>query len=285
MERLWTPWRMPYVGGDAGEPRCIFCDRLVASNDVASLILHRGESTFAIMNLFPYNTGHLMLVPNIHVASPEETDLTVLAEIATLRAPILRALRRVLNCDGFNLGTNVGAVAGAGIADHLHEHIVPRWQGDANFMPILAATMVLPELIPVTYAKIRAEVARELRGQARITCIVFADDDTTVLARATPAGTELPIADASPSQALWRAAHETLREPLTGGFAIAGWGGLPKASEAAIALSFRYSGNLKATLPAPYQWLPIAESETMIDRGGEIIAAAVANLRLLRGSG
>ena len=280
MERLWTPWRMPYVGGDAGESRCIFCDRLAATDDVASLIVHRGESAFAIMNLFPYNTGHLMLVPNAHVASPEESETSVLAEIAMMKAPLLCALRRVLNCDGFNLGTNVGAVAGAGIADHVHEHIVPRWQGDANFMPILAATMVLPELIPVTYAKIRAEVARELRGQARMTCLVFAENERSILVRAETGGMALPIAGALPDQALWRAAHQTLQEILAGQLVIAGWGGSPDARDADIALSYRYSGNVEGALPKPYRWVPIADSQIATTGGGEMIAAAVATLRL-----
>src|SRR5690606_12213301 len=120
-------------------------------------IVHRGESAFLIMNLFPYNTGHLMIVPNEHVASPEAASEAAIQGMAALLPPTLRALRRVLTCDGFNVGFNIGDVAGAGVAGHLHQHIVPRWKGDANFMPILASTMVLPELIPVTYAKVRAE--------------------------------------------------------------------------------------------------------------------------------
>src|SRR5215213_2026094 len=158
-EWLWTPWRMRYVAGVDREEGCIFCNRLAEEDDVQSLILHRGERAFVIMNLYPYNTGHLMIVPNAHVASPEDADPDVMREMAELRGPVLRALRRALFPDGFNLGLNVGAPAGAGVADHLHEHVVPRWQGDANFMPILAATTVMPELIPVTYAKLRAELA------------------------------------------------------------------------------------------------------------------------------
>ena len=161
-EWLWTPWRMRYVAGADHEEGCIFCNRLAEEDDVQSLILHRGPLTFVIMNLYPYNTGHLMIVPNAHVASPEDADPEVMREMAELRAPLLRALRRALSADGFNLGLNVGAPAGAGVADHLHEHVVPRWQGDANFMPILASTMVMPELVPVTYAKVRAELAVEL---------------------------------------------------------------------------------------------------------------------------
>lgn len=151
-QRLWTPWRMRYIGGDADEAGCIFCNRLTANDDVASLIVHRGEHCFAIMNLYPYNTGHVMIVPNTHVANIDELTAETLTEMALLLPVLTRALRRVLNCDGFNIGLNIGSVAGAGVADHLHEHVVPRWEGDANFMPIIGDTMVLPELIPATYA-------------------------------------------------------------------------------------------------------------------------------------
>jgi ATP adenylyltransferase len=157
---------MRYVGGDSAETGCIFCNRLAADNDVDALILYRAPLSFAIMNLFPYNTGHIMLVPNEHVASPEDASLDALSEIATLLPKVLRALRRVLSCHGFNIGLNVGSVAGAGVAEHLHQHVVPRWNGDANFMPILANTTVMPELIPVTYAKLRAELQREIGAES-----------------------------------------------------------------------------------------------------------------------
>src|SRR5215218_11088086 len=172
---------MRYVAGADHEEGCIFCNRLAEEDDVQSLILHRGEHAFVIMNRYPYNTGHLMIVPNAHVASPEDADPEVMREMAELRAPLLRALRRALSADGFNLGLNVGAPAGAGVADHLHEHVVPRWQGDANFMPILASTMVMPELIPVTYAKLRAELAAERASGDRATDLVIVDDRKHVL--------------------------------------------------------------------------------------------------------
>ena len=141
---------MRYVGGQAGEEGCLFCNRRAGGDDVRALVLHRGERAFVIMNLFPYNTGHLMLVPNGHVASPEAAEPAALTELATLLPPALRALRRVLGCDGFNVGLNVGAVAGAGVADHLHQHVVPRWPGDQNFMPIIGRTKTLPELLADT---------------------------------------------------------------------------------------------------------------------------------------
>jgi ATP adenylyltransferase len=227
-ERLWTPWRMPYIGGGAAEPGCLFCNRLASDDDVRSLIVCRTDLAFAIMNLFPYNTGHLMIVPNHHVASPEEADAATVGAMASLLPPALRALRRVLNADGFNVGVNVGAVAGAGVADHLHQHVVPRWQGDANFMPILAATMVLPELIPVTYAKIRAELGRELAGRgaeaADVDLVVTSDDGSLVLLASGDDPARLPVATAAAGESLWKAALRTCRD-FGVEASIAGWAG------------------------------------------------------------
>ena len=174
-QRLWTPWRMAYVGG-AAEPGCVFCNALTHLDDVASLIVHRGEHAFVILNLYPYNTGHLMVVTNEHVHDPAALSTAARSEIAELTALFCTGLRLVMGCDGLNIGMNLGAVAGAGIADHLHQHIVPRWTGDANFMPIVAGTKVLPELLPATYARIRAEVARQHSSTAAITLVLFNAD-------------------------------------------------------------------------------------------------------------
>ena len=221
-EWLWTPWRMRYVAGADREEGCIFCNRLAEEDDVQSLILHRGERAFVIMNLYPYNTGHLMIVPNAHVASPEDADPEVMGEMAVLRGPVLRALRRALSPDGFNLGLNVGAPAGAGVADHLHEHIVPRWQGDANFMPILASTMVMPELIPVTYAKLRAEHASELTPSNRVTNLVISDDRKHAL---VDAAGQLPQVAPLPGEPIWRAAIRDAVERGATDAELVGWGG------------------------------------------------------------
>ncbi len=159
MERLWTPWRMAYVGGPKAEG-CIFCDKPATGDDRANLILHRGADAFVIMNLYPYNTGHVMIVPFAHAATLPALPPGALAEMTALLPWTTALLERVLRPDGFNVGLNIGAVAGAGVAGHLHLHVVPRWTGDANFMPILANTMVLPELLPVTWAKLRGEIAR-----------------------------------------------------------------------------------------------------------------------------
>jgi len=155
---------MTYVGRDGGDgDACVFCDRLAADDDMDSLILLRLDRVIVIMNLYPYATGHLMVIPHHHGASIEDAPPEILAAMAAALPLITRAARRALGCAGFNVGMNAGAVAGAGIADHLHLHVVPRWPGDANFMPVIAQTAVLPESLPATYAKLRHEIARELR--------------------------------------------------------------------------------------------------------------------------
>jgi ATP adenylyltransferase len=161
-------------------------------------------------------------VPNAHVASPEDADPKLMREMAVLRGPVLRALRRALSPDGFNLGLNVGVPAGAGVADHLHEHVVPRWQGDANFMPILASTMVMPELIPVTYAKLRAELSAELEPVSRVTNLVISDDHTHAL---VDAAGRLPQVAPLPGEPLWRAAIRDAVERGATDAELVGWGG------------------------------------------------------------
>ena len=220
-ERLWSPWRGGYVTRGIREEGCLFCNRLGATDDVSSLILFRGNHAFVIMNLYPYNTGHVMLAPNAHVASPEDADHATTKELAELRVPALRALRRALRPDGFNLGLNIGSPAGAGVADHFHEHVVPRWVGDANFMPILAGTMVMPELIPATYAKLRAEFDRELNEGSDARLVVI-EKDTGVERASEPVRLE-----AEDDEPLWRTA---LREAGNLGVRdalIVGWQELP----------------------------------------------------------
>lgn len=150
---------MGYVGGPK-ETGCIFCDKPAADDDRANLILHRGTDAFVIMNLYPYNTGHLMIVPYAHVATLTTLPANALQEMTALLPWVTAILGRVFRPAGFNVGLNIGEVAGAGVAAHLHMHVVPRWVGDANFMPLLANTTVMPELIPVTQAKLLAEIAR-----------------------------------------------------------------------------------------------------------------------------
>jgi ATP adenylyltransferase len=246
-EWLWTPWRMRYVGGADREEGCIFCNRLAEQDDVRSLILHRGERAFVIMNRYPYNTGHLMIVPNAHVASPEYADPEVMHEMAVLWGPVLRALRRALSPDGFNLGLNVGAPAGAGVAEHLHEHVVPRWQGDANFMPILASTMVMPELIPVTYAKLRAELAAELEPGNRVADLIILVDRAGVLVDATG---RLPHVVPGENEAVWRAAIRDAGARGATDAELLGWAGERHVGSGRSALILR-AAILEDTALAP----------------------------------
>jgi ATP adenylyltransferase len=159
---LAAHWRMQYLRNGVRSSECIFCTKIDGRDDEANLVLWRGPSVFAMMNLYPYSTGHIMLAPYAHVPSPEDLAPDVMAELGTAIAPCMRALRRVLGCQGFNTGINTGAIAGAGVADHMHLHIVPRWGGDANFMPVIANTTVMPEALAVTYGRIRPELVREL---------------------------------------------------------------------------------------------------------------------------
>ncbi len=157
MQHLWAPWRMKYIEHPRPEtsPGCIFCDKPGAGEDRENLILFQGSLCFVLMNLFPYNNGHLLVVPRRHTADltgllPEEQS-----ELMALICASARILADVYNPDGCNMGMNLGRVAGAGIAEHLHAHLVPRWNGDTNFMPVLAETRVLPESLFDSYDRLR----------------------------------------------------------------------------------------------------------------------------------
>ena len=158
MERIWSPWRMAYIqaakeqGEDAG---CIFCDLPAEGDDVRTMILARGELAFVIVNSFPYNPGHLMVAPFRHVGAFTSLEADELADVDALVARSIRALEQEMEPHGYNLGMNLGRVAGAGIPDHVHWHLVPRWNGDTNFMPVVGQTRVLPELLEETYARLR----------------------------------------------------------------------------------------------------------------------------------
>jgi ATP adenylyltransferase len=211
---------MRYVAGGDREEGCIFCNRLAEKDDVRSLILYRGNSAFVIMNRYPYNTGHVMIVPSTHVSSPEDADPEVMSEMAGLRKPVLRAIRRTLSPQGFNLGLNIGTTAGAGIADHLHEHVVPRWHGDANFMPILASTMVMPELIPVTYAKLRASSTASWEVEKRSATSCFPRMGSLYWST-TPV--HLPRVEAREGEPVWRTALRDAHERGATDTEILGW--------------------------------------------------------------
>jgi ATP adenylyltransferase len=148
-QRLWTPHRMAYIKGEGKGPECPFCD-IPSLSDADGLVVHRGELAYAVLNLYPYNAGHLMLVPYRHISGYEELTAAETAEIAALTQHAIKALRQLSGAHGFNVGMNLGTVAGAGIAAHLHQHVVPRWGGDTNFMPVIGHTKVLPQLLPET---------------------------------------------------------------------------------------------------------------------------------------
>jgi len=152
--RLWAPHRLEYLKGENrplgdNEVACPFC-RIPTLSDEEGLIVARGESAYVVMNLYPYNAGHLLICAFRHV--PDLTDLTEIErnEISALSAHAMKTLRKVSNPAGFNLGMNQGAISGAGVADHIHQHVVPRWAGDANFMPIIGQTKTLPQLLSQT---------------------------------------------------------------------------------------------------------------------------------------
>jgi ATP adenylyltransferase len=154
MERLWAPWRMSYIGGPRAEV-CVFCAK-PAQSDEEALIVRRGERCYAVLNLYPYGSGHLMIVPFRHVAAPGDLDADERLELWELLAQALQALESGLGAQGHNVGFNLGAAAGAGIEDHLHLHVVPRWMGDVNFMPVLADVRVMPQHLSETRAAIAA---------------------------------------------------------------------------------------------------------------------------------
>lgn len=155
LARLWTPWRSKYIQGERTEPGCIFCHAAAGSDDAASLIVLRAASCFVILNRFPYTSGHLMIAPYAHVSRLNHLDESVAAEMMVYARKAEQVLEKAYRPGGINLGMNLGEAAGAGIEQHIHLHVLPRWQGDANFMTTVAGTRVLPELLEDTYAKLR----------------------------------------------------------------------------------------------------------------------------------
>ena len=143
-QRLWAPWRLDFIRGPKSD-ECVFCAMPALGDDERALVVHRGASCFVILNAYPYNNGHLMVAPFRHVPSIEELDDRELLELMTLARQGIGVLREVHGPEGFNIGVNQGKVAGAGIADHIHLHVVPRWGGDTNFMPVIADVRVLPQ--------------------------------------------------------------------------------------------------------------------------------------------
>lgn len=154
MEHLWAPWRMEYIKQDKSN-ECIFCVLPQKNEDEKCNILYRGRTCFVIMNIYPYTNGHLMVAPYSHSNCITKLGQQELMEMTSLAQKSLEILRTAYTPDGFNIGINIGKSAGAGFDEHLHTHIVPRWQGDANFMPVVGETKVHPEYIRTTYEKLK----------------------------------------------------------------------------------------------------------------------------------
>jgi ATP adenylyltransferase len=143
-QRLWAPWRLEYIKGPKSD-ECIFCVKTAGGDDRANYIVTRGEHCFVMLNAYPYNNGHVMVAPYEHVPTIEDLDDDALLDLMHLSQRSLQAIREAYSPDGFNLGVNQGAVAGAGVEDHVHLHVVPRWGADTNFMPVIGSTRVLPQ--------------------------------------------------------------------------------------------------------------------------------------------
>ena len=165
MDKIWAPWRTQYILGikpeeaaDSVREPCVLCGKHKAApgKDRENLLLHRGAQSFIMMNLYPYNTGHLMIVPYEHTGAFEALAPAVTAEMTSFLQKLFPIFRTSMNPDGYNVGMNFGRIAGAGIVDHVHIHLVPRWNGDCNFMPVLADTKVISEHIEATYDKLKA---------------------------------------------------------------------------------------------------------------------------------
>jgi len=167
MKHMWTPWRLEYILSDK-QSGCVFCDMLEAEDDRESLILHRGEHAFLVLNKYPYNNGHLMVVPYRHVDTAEDLTPAEQADLMALLALSIRALRHSLSPEGFNIGANIGQVAGAGVKDHVHFHVVPRWAGDTNFMPLFAEVRVIPQALCDTYEQVKRALEAILAGEGAL---------------------------------------------------------------------------------------------------------------------
>ena len=157
MDHLWSPWRMKYIQNQEPPQGCVFCQAAAQELDADNLVIKRGKHAFVILNRYPYTSGHLMVVPYAHVSSIEDLDPETRHEMIELVNQSMIVLRSVYQPEAFNLGANIGAAAGAGIAEHVHMHVVPRWGGDTNFMTAISQTRILPEELSETYRRIHEQ--------------------------------------------------------------------------------------------------------------------------------
>ena len=156
MDRIWAPWRMDYIESSK-EPGCVFCEKSQSKKDKKNLVLYRGMETFILMNLYPYTNGHLMIAPYLHTSDVNELAEIANKEIMQFAKDCFNILKSKLGAEGFNFGANLGKVAGAGIDQHIHYHIVPRWSGDTNFMPVISDTKVMIEKLTKTWERLKPE--------------------------------------------------------------------------------------------------------------------------------
>lgn len=155
MKYLWAPWRMEYILKEKNEG-CIFCEIPKENQDKENYVLYRGKFCFVILNTYPYNNGHIMIAPYAHIKNLEELNRDTINELMSLCQKSISVLKKKINPQGFNIGANIGKVGGAGILEHVHLHIVPRWQGDTNFMPVISDTKVMPQYLSETYDLLKA---------------------------------------------------------------------------------------------------------------------------------
>jgi ATP adenylyltransferase len=158
MERIWAPWRMAYIENADKVEGCIFCAFPAENRDAERLILLRGERAFVILNAYPYSNGHLMVTPYRHTANLDDLTDEEMLEMMTLTRRAVNLLKAAFHPDGFNIGINMGRVAGAGIADHVHVHVVPRWNGDTNFMAVVGDVRVVPESLSSVYSRLKEQL-------------------------------------------------------------------------------------------------------------------------------
>ncbi len=161
MDYLWTPWRYAYVSTAEKARDCVFCDAAKAGNDEKALIVYRGQHCFVILNAYPYTPGHVMIVPYAHLDELQKLPLEAANEMMALSQRMEHVLRELYHPDGINLGMNIGKAAGAGIAGHIHMHVLPRWVADANFVSVVCETRILPETLDVTWKRMTAALQKQ----------------------------------------------------------------------------------------------------------------------------
>jgi len=160
MQILWAPWRMTYILKAKEETGCFFCKAVKSRDDVKHKVIYRSKFSIALLNIYPYNTAHVMIAPKRHVPRPDLLSEEESLDLHNMLNLIIRAIEVEYQPQGFNIGMNIGKVAGAGVEGHMHVHVVPRWLGDSNFMPVIGGTKVIPEDIARTYRRLRASVEK-----------------------------------------------------------------------------------------------------------------------------